>query len=202
MDSGSREDGRGRGNSISMRSPPRTVYEGRAGRPRTRTCPARIRRCKEARLSPGRRAARVRSRRSPRELAGSSSLRGLPASLDRGRPVIASGASPRGGYVASGTAETVQHEGGHERGRNRDQLRCGQGAAEENPARSVAPEDFDHEAQDRVEEDVDPEHLTREASSRQNEERDRQDQEFWVYVLLYAVLRFVVEIFRGDAPRG
>ena len=27
-------------------------------------------------------------------------------------------------------------------------------------------------------------------------------QVFWVYVLLYAVLRFVVEIFRGDAARG
>ena len=27
-------------------------------------------------------------------------------------------------------------------------------------------------------------------------------QVFWVYVLLYAVLRFVVELFRGDAARG
>jgi len=29
-----------------------------------------------------------------------------------------------------------------------------------------------------------------------------EGQVFWVYVLLYAVLRFVVEMFRGDAPRG
>src|SRR5439155_6578879 len=107
----------------------------------------------------------VRSRRSPRNFAGSSSLRWLPASLDRGRPVIASGASPRGGHVASSTAETVQDEGGHERGRNRDQLGGGQGASKEQPARGVAPEEFDHEAQHGVEEDVHPEDLAREASS-------------------------------------
>ena len=29
-----------------------------------------------------------------------------------------------------------------------------------------------------------------------------EGQVFWAYVLLYAILRFVVEFFRGDAPRG
>ena len=32
--------------------------------------------------------------------------------------------------------------------------------------------------------------------------RRYEGQVFWCYVLLYAILRFVVEMFRGDAARG
>src|SRR3990172_9050794 len=158
MASGTGVAGAGAGISTSTRSPPRQIRDARTGLPSTVTRPSSIQRFACARLTSGRRRVRATSIRAP--LSESSTMK-LSFRSFSGLIVTEGGSmEASGGSLLREAAKGEERERRGHHQKERDDLRGGEGASEDETSLEIASKELDDEPRERIAEDVRPEDLS------------------------------------------